>query len=150
MGDSETDWSWTIADIRMKHTGFYKVENHNMSIIFILIVYGEFLFQLFYFLITTDTILIHILFCFFTVCSVVVWFIWNVNVKLFIFINIHLFKTLKNPVSFCSPCVWWCRWSDVSVSDEGRFSDFKLWSYWNNRWWSYLVVVWEQWWSVTK
>ncbi len=64
--------SLIIADIRMKHAGFYKVENHNMSIIFILIVYGEYLFQLFYFLITTDTILIHILFCFFSVCSVVV------------------------------------------------------------------------------
>ncbi len=40
--DNQTG-SLTIADIRMKHAGFYKVENHNMCIIFILIVYGEYL-----------------------------------------------------------------------------------------------------------
>ncbi|KAF4097343.1 uncharacterized protein LOC131531176 [Onychostoma macrolepis] len=33
--------SLTITNIRMKYAGFYKVENPNMSIIFILIVYDE-------------------------------------------------------------------------------------------------------------
>ncbi len=32
--------SLTITNIRMKHGGFYKLENLNMSITFILIVYG--------------------------------------------------------------------------------------------------------------